>query len=72
MMKSLFMVWYFAGNIALTAGPLPYDIHECETRATEALVEIQALDEKSELEGLEIKCEYHAKRPILTKENNDE
>jgi hypothetical protein len=65
MMKSLFMVWYLGGSIAITQGPLPYNMEECETRAKEVLAEILEKDKEAEFLSLELKCEYHAERPTL-------
>ena len=65
MMKSLFMVWYLGGSLAITVGPLPYGLEECETRAAEVLSEILEKDKEAEFLSLELKCEYHVEAPTL-------
>ena len=70
MMKSLFMVWYLGGSLALSAGPLPYDMDECKDRAIETLAEIHEKDKGEIFLKLEIKCEYHAIRPTLGEDND--
>ena len=60
----LYMIWYLAGEIVLSAGPLPYGLFECESRAAEMTGWVSESPNR-DLHHLDIKCEMHEKRPEL-------
>ena len=78
-MANLFLIIYTAGKIGGVAGPLPYDMAECEVRRDELrIAQIKALDTKKTIEGkplssadvesirsIRVECEYRSERPIL-------
>lgn len=61
----LFMIWYLSGHVVLAAGPLPYDMTECMTRAKEDMTVIAEKDTHKEMEGLLIECQLRLKMPEL-------
>lgn len=78
----LFLILYAAGKIGGIAGPLPYDLAECQKRAaalnndfaqavargaTDEGVQIPEKDMKV-LRTMRAACEYRATRPTLSKE----
>ena len=61
----LFMIIVLAGKIGGNAGPLPYDMEECESRALE--LRLQCTDKPENpyrCAEIEFKCEWREHRPI--------
>lgn len=65
----LWMVIYLAGKIGGVAGPLPYDLAECQSRIAD--MQHEARQPPASL-GLSFKCEFHEARPVMDSATNGE
>jgi hypothetical protein len=71
---SLYLVMYFYGAVAGYAGPLPYDLAECEVRAAEMRTEVagKEVDRRGRVvrgEDFKFTCEWLFAPPTIEGQN---
>lgn len=74
LLKGLYMVIYFKGMIAGSAGPLPYDMKECLVRTNDIIASANydyVSPEGFSAKDVMFKCEYRDDRPKFDKQLDD-